>query len=249
MYYKKLNRYLVIKTLFLKAFFIVWSTSAVALPFENSVKIVSENDICMPASYESILTRIEKFASYREIDDHIVWSDVQSQWLPNAVEYVLPAVVLEWFYRDIKPLDMTMSVELPEDPQKDELKRSKVWMAFSPLELPKRLDDVYPKIPLICSIMEEGEGSVVHRCDQTEGLTYAVQSFSSILRVSRHDCGVRSSFEIDFNLHRQQVEAIYRSIIGYYRWPEAVLSVVLNINETELFSVYFQNLYNQLLLL
>ena len=218
---------------FLNIFFILLSSSAMSFASENSVKIVSDNKDCMPADYEGILTRIENFASYQEIDDHIVWSNIWSKWLFNR-----------------KPLDMTISAESPEIPKEDELKRSKVWMAFSPFELPSSLHGVYPQIPLICSISEKEEGTVIHRCDQIkEGRAYAVQSFSSMLQISRHDCGVTSFFEIVFNLKREEVNAIYTSIINHYRWPEGVLRVMERLDENELFSLYFQNLYNQLLLL
>ncbi len=251
MHCNKVNRYLVRKTLFFNILFVLCSSSAMSFSsLENSVKIESNSNGCIDVNYEEILTRIENFASYREIDDHIVWPNVRS-WLSAAVESVLPGV-LERFL-DIKPLDMTMSEEREcESSQGNESGRSracKVWMAFSPLELPRSLHAFYPKIPLMCSIREDGEGHVIHRCDQVEGLTYAVQSFSSLLQISKHDCGVKSFFRIVFNLHRDHVEAIYESIIDYYEWPTVVLRIMQRADKTELFSLYFQNLYNQLLLL
>ena len=220
-----------------------------SLSSEDSVRIVSNDDTCMPVNYEEVLTRIENFASYREIDDHIVWSNAQTQWLPNFVDVILPDIILDWIYKDIKPLDMTMSQELPEAPQENEVKRSRVWMAFSPLELPARFHGVYPKIPLICSISQAQGSGIIHRCDQIAGRSYAVQSFSSELRISRDDeCGIRSFFRIVFNLHRQQVDDIYRSIVSHYALPETFLDFIRRVNKNQFFSLYFENLYNQLVL-
>ena len=170
-----------IKNLFLKTLFVLCSSSALSFSSEDSISIISDSDICTPANYEDILTRIENFASYREIDDDIMWSNIQSQWLLNAIDIVLPRAILQLFSISRKLLDMTISRELTEDPQEDELKRSKVWMVFSPLELPIEFYGIYPKIPLICSISEPQENEIIHRCNQVDQIknqkyVYAVQS-------------------------------------------------------------------------
>ena len=253
MYCKKTSVRL-IKNLLLKTLFVLCSSSALSFSSEDRISIVSDSDICTPANYEGILARIENFASYREIDDHIVWSNIQAQWLLNAIDIVLPQAILQRFSTSRKLLDMTESKESTENPQEDELKRSRVWMVFSPLELPIEFYGIYPKIPLICSISEPQENEIIHRCNQVDQIknqkyVYAVQSFSSELRISNDDdCGIRSFFRIVFNLHRQQVDTIYRSIVNHYEWPNIFLGIMQRADKNELFSLYFQNLYNQLLL-
>ena len=241
------NMFLAKRTLFYILLFILWSSLAMSFSTEEQVSIRSNNDTCVQTNYEEVLTRIANFESYRHIDDDISWSNIQSQWLPNITDMLLPEVVLELL--DIRPLDMKVSMEIIEDPQNGELKRSRVWMVFSPLHLPKRMGNFYPKIPLLCTIKAE-ESEAVHECKQIEGVTYAVRSFSSTLRITKDNVcgGIKSDFTINFNLHREEVEYIYRSLAAYYSWSERFLRTMQEVNKSELFSFYFENLYNQLVL-
>lgn len=238
--------FLIKRTLLYNLLFILWSSSAISFVPEDRIEITSDDGACIPTNYEDVLTRIEKFESYKDIDDQISWSSIQSHWLSSLD--ILPRTVFDWFSMGRRPLDMTISLEIPQDPQEDELKRSKVWVAFSPLQLPKEWEEFYPKIPLLCTILEEEEGEVIHECNQTTGIAYAIQSFSSKLHISKDDCGIRSVFEIVFDLHRQEVDRIYQSIVNYYRLPDYFSSFMRQVNKNQLFSLYFENLYSQLLL-
>ena len=139
MHYKEIDMFLAKKTLFYIFLFILWSSLAMSFSVEDDVRVVSNDSACVPANYEDVLERIANFESYKHIDDEISWSNMQPQWLSGVVDMVFSAVISRLLEGDIKPLDMVKSFEFSKDAREDELKRSRVWMSFSPLQLPEEL--------------------------------------------------------------------------------------------------------------
>lgn len=225
------------------------------------------------ANYEAVKARVLDMRMYQSIDDQIPWSSIWLQiineYLPNQARLGNGVIEILGWFDDNKLLDMTFSREFPLEPQNvqaDEIKRSKVMMAFSPLGLDRSYANFYPKIPLICSVFESNVGEVKslrHQCDLTKGPTYAITGFASDLTLTENECGsntLGAIFRVELSPNLEHIEQIYRLVIRsssrFRSFPSSFLSllgldfsdpeVLLNFQE-KILSAYFRGLYDRLL--
>ena len=239
---KQIDVFLITKKILL-CITILWSSSVMSFSSNNSYTIHSDDD-CRSGDYETVKQQIEDFQNYHSIDNTIRWWEINFALLSPLDGFKLG--VLSKF-RNIRVLDMTVSfVKVPQELSNSEQKRRLVWLAFSPLELPRESHRFYPKVPLVCDI-SEGNNNVVHTCNQTTGLTYAFQSFSSNLTVTKdedEDC-VMSSYRVSFVLDSQHIDNIYKEAVEKY--PLLNYDFLNRFDRQSLFSLYFKHFYNELL--
>ena len=218
---------------------ILWSSSAISFSSTDNPIVISDRSDCLSADYEAVKEKIKNFQDYHSIDDSIDWSDLTSELLSQSESDFFQA--LSNFPITLRILDMTVSLDFPQDSEDPKQRNSRVWMAFSPLGLPREFKGIYPKIPLSCSVVEL-EDKIVHNCDQVEGFSYAIRSFSSDLEITRGNDCITSSYDVRFLLDLQHIDTIYREIVRYRRWPDRFL---YQFDKRRLFSLYFEHFYNQ----
>ena len=185
--------------------------------------------VAMRGVYETAREQILNIDNYHNIDDQIPW--------PRTWYYII---------RDDsrKPLDMTMSLELPQSSSSSDEEAldegqgqsQEVVMAFSPAGLDRNYANFYPRMHLTCSISESQEnnqGSLNQTCQLAANRpSYAISSFASELQMIENECGagtLAASFEVTLSLQKDHVEEIYEAIIDYYGIEGYNLDTVLSI--------------------